>query len=160
MANYLKNVGFKRTDFKNGWQDSFCARHGIATLREKEDKYIRTFGERPLTKAKWIVNKPVEAESLGDLEKKFNELAKRWRKETGGYSTTIHRTRNDNYLDIIGMGDRAVRFILSDLKKEADYWFEALRHITKANPVPKEHLGDIEKMRIDWINWGEKNNLI
>jgi len=95
-----------------------------------------------------------------NTEKEFNELAEKWRKETGGYSTMIHIAGNNNYLDIIGMGQKVVPFILKDLEREADYWFVALKHITKANPVPKSHLGDIEKMREDWLEWGRKNNLI
>ncbi len=93
-------------------------------------------------------------------EREFNELADKWRKETGGYSTMIHIAGNNNYLDIIGMGSKVVPFILRDLKREADNWFVALKHITKANPVPKSHLGDIEKMREDWLEWGRKNKLI
>ena len=104
----------------------------------------------------------VKIDSLNEIEIKFNELAAKWRKETGGYSTLSRIAGNDNYLDIIGMGMPVVPFILRDLVKEADFWYIALNHITKANPnpVPVEHIGDIEKMRIDWITWGEKNMII
>ena len=94
------------------------------------------------------------------LEKRFNEYATRWKNETIGYSSTLHITRNDSYLDIIGMGESVVPFILRDLKKEPNHWFVALRAITKENPVQKEHYGNIEEMRQDWLVWGKKNRLI
>ena len=45
------------------------------------------------------------------------------------------------YLDIIGMGDKAVPLILRDLKKETSHWFIALRAITKSSPVRPEDAG-------------------
>lgn len=94
------------------------------------------------------------------LEKQFKELANRWKKETGHYSTMIHVTRNENYLRIIALGKPIIPYILRDLEKEPDYWFEALRLLTGHNPVSKDHLGDLDKMTSDWLNWGRKEKLI
>jgi len=90
----------------------------------------------------------------------FNEFATKWKKETGHYSTMIHITRNENYLKVIALGKPAVPFILKDLEKEPDYWFEALKLLTDNNPVPKSHLGNLELMAFDWIAWGKKERLI
>jgi hypothetical protein len=98
--------------------------------------------------------------SLSTTEKQFNELAYKWKKETAAYSNTLHITRNDSYLDIIGMGSDVVPLILRDLQKTPDHWFVALKAITKENPVPKEHFGNIKKMREHWLEWGRKKNLI
>ena len=95
-----------------------------------------------------------------EIEIQFNEYSRKWKMETAGYSTTVHITRNDNYLDIIGMGNEIVPFILKDLQKETNHWFVALKAITKENPVSKEHFGNIEQMRQDWLAWGEQKNLI
>jgi hypothetical protein len=105
-----------------------------------------------------MVETAKKGESLA--EKQFNELAAKWRKETGGYSTMIHIAGNNNYLDIIGMGKDVLPYIIKDLQKEPDYWFVALKHITKENPVPKEHIGDIDKMAEDWLNWARENKII
>lgn len=94
------------------------------------------------------------------VEKRFNELAKKWKKETGHYSTMIHVTRNENYLRIIALGKPVIPYILKDLEKEPEYWFEALRLLTNCNPVSKNHLGDLEQMTADWLNWGRKERLI
>jgi len=63
------------------------------------------------------------------FEEQFNKFADLWRNETAGYSTTLHITMSDSYLDIIGMGKEVVPFILKDLKKEPYHWFVALKAI-------------------------------
>jgi hypothetical protein len=94
------------------------------------------------------------------IESEFQELAKKWKKQTGHYSTMIHVTRNENYLRIIALGKPIIPFILKDMEKEPDYWFEALRILSNDNPVPKEHLGDLYKMTDDWLSWGRKKAII
>ncbi|KAB2922015.1 MAG: hypothetical protein F9K22_12670 [Bacteroidetes bacterium] len=97
---------------------------------------------------------------VSKAEKEFLELAAKWRKETRGYSTMLHKAMNNSYLDIIGMGEKVVPFILRDLNNELDHWFLALKHITKENPVPDADNGSPEKMRRAWIEWGKKRNLL
>lgn len=97
---------------------------------------------------------------FSNLEKRFTELASNWKKETRVFSTTFHKTLNDNYLGIIGMGELVVPLILKELQKKPDHWFVALHHITQQNPVPTEDMGNIKKMAQYWIEWGKKNNLI
>lgn len=94
------------------------------------------------------------------IEKAFLQFAAKWRKETGHYSTMIHVTRNENYLRIIALGKPVIPYLLRDLEKEPDYWFEALKILTNDDPVPKEHLGHIDKMAQDWIKWGKKEKII
>src|SRR5579871_5348333 len=38
-----------------------------------------------------------------NISERFNELPTRWKKETGAYSTTIHKIANQNYREIINM---------------------------------------------------------
>ena len=105
----------------------------------------------------FITNRTV---TISNLENQFNKLSADWKKQTAIYSNTLHIIRNDNYLDIIGMGKEALPLILKDLEKEPEHWFVALKAIAKENPVPKESYGDIEKMRFYWLQWGKKNNII
>jgi hypothetical protein len=97
---------------------------------------------------------------ISSIELQFNKFANDWKKQTAIYSNTLHITRNDNYLDIIGMGKEALPFILKDLEKSPDHWFVALKAIAKENPVPKEAYGNIEQMRHYWLQWGKTNNII
>jgi|GEM_PF-3056886 len=90
----------------------------------------------------------------------FNELAKKWKKETRGMSTTIHMTMNDNYLDIMAMGPAVIPFILMELKQHPDHWFVALRHLTKSDPVVEEDRGDLMKMTKAWLDWGHREGLV
>ena len=91
------------------------------------------------------------------IEKKFYDLASKWKEETAGYSTARLITRNKSYKKIIETGKRFLPFIFEDLKKEPDYWFVALEEITRKNPVPNDHYGDFEKMTEDWLNWWQNN---
>lgn len=93
-------------------------------------------------------------------EKQFLELATNWKKETAAYSTMYHKTINNNYLGIIGMGTSVLPFIFKDLQKNIEHWFIALKAITKENPVSKEDIGDLQKMRTAWLNWAKQNNII
>jgi len=95
-----------------------------------------------------------------ELERSFHLLASQWKKETRKYSTMIHKTMNNNYIDIMSLNVDVVPLILKELKKKPDHWFVALNHFARklktGDPVPKEHLGNIEKMREDWLRWGEE----
>ncbi|MFC4231250.1 hypothetical protein ACFOW1_05070 [Parasediminibacterium paludis] len=97
---------------------------------------------------------------ISKVEKQFYELAQKWKNETAVYSTVYHKTINNNYLGIIGIGYEAVPFILKDLQKSADHWFIALKAITKENPVPREDMGNMHKMKEAWIQWGINKGLI
>lgn len=93
------------------------------------------------------------------LEQRFQELAKKWKDETGGFSATVHKVGNQYYQEILRMGNSVVPFILKDLSKY-NFWFLALQEITKENPVPKEDIGNTKKMREAWIEWGKQKHLI
>lgn len=93
------------------------------------------------------------------LKAEFNKYANQWKMETAGHSILIHKIKNLNYLYILAMGKDALPFILKDLEETGDDWFAALKFIARDNPVPKEYMGDIEKMREYWLKWGKINRL-
>ena len=101
---------------------------------------------------------------IDSTEEQFNELSNRWKKETAGISSIIHKTvLNSIYMKIIKNGEKFLPFILRDLEEnpqEPDDWFIALEHITECNPVPEEDLGYIDKMAKAWINWGKETGKI
>lgn len=70
-----------------------------------------------------------------ELEKKFNELAAKWKRETGLYSTDFDKI-NDTYLDIIALGKDVIPYILKDMKKPTGtaHWHTALKTLSKDNP--------------------------
>lgn len=176
MKEYTKDINNINRD-RNDLRDSQCyskdmnknfeffshTSHLYLCGNSKEDNSVL-----PIPNANDVIRlytriaKHLHVEAPSELELKFSELASKWRKEVGGYSTMIHITGNDNYLDIIGMGKEVLPYILKDLQKEADYWFVALKHIAKPenDPIRDDHYGDIELMRQDWLNWAKENNLL
>jgi hypothetical protein len=97
---------------------------------------------------------------VSPLEQRFRRLAEEWRSETQFSSSITDMVLNPNYQRIIGMGDRAISFLLSELANSPDHWFWALRSITDENPVLDEHQGDVDKMSEDWRNWGEEHGYL
>ena len=64
------------------------------------------------------------------------------------------------YQQIIGMGPKALPFILRALEKDIDHWFWALQAITGEDTVPQEDMGDMAKMREIWLAWGRERGLL
>lgn len=99
---------------------------------------------------------------ISAIEKQFNQLATKWKDETGIYSTTFHKVANDAYLDIIGMGKVVVPFILKDMQSlyGTAHWHSALKALVKENPVPEENLTKNRKIKEAWIEWGKRKKII
>jgi len=90
----------------------------------------------------------------------FQSLSRKWKEETGAESSLSNITSNINYLKVIKMGDRAIPFILRELRSEPAPWFLALRVITEEPNVGMEHSGNFRKMAGAWIRWGEQHGYI
>lgn len=96
----------------------------------------------------------------------FKELYERWqktRKPTSSIAGDI--TRNQFYFRIVGMGPRALPFILSHLEDETkagepDHWFPALYAITGIDPVPPKYKGNIRQMALVWLEWGRQEGYL
>lgn len=99
----------------------------------------------------------VEAQSL---QERFNVLAERWRKETGGMSSIGQMVRNPAYQEIIRMGQDAVSLILVEMEQHHGHWFMALAAITGEQAILAEHAGYVKAMREDWLAWGRKNGYL
>jgi hypothetical protein len=95
-----------------------------------------------------------------EVRKRFNGLAKTWLKESRNMSSASQKAMLPAYQQIIGLGPVAVPLILERLKQEPNQWFWALRAITSADPVPDEHVGRVQDMADDWIQWGRTNGIL
>jgi len=91
---------------------------------------------------------------------RFREFVSQWRKERNSLSSSAwDNVRSPAYQRIIGMGERALPFILREMQREVatgdpDDWFVALWSITGENPVPLENRGQLKEMARAWIDWG------
>jgi hypothetical protein len=93
---------------------------------------------------------------FSELEKRFASLAAQWKAERGHFSSIVKLCTHPAYQQIIGMGGKAVPLILSELEREPDHWFWALKAITGVNPVPQESRANIGEMARHWEQWGHE----
>lgn len=90
----------------------------------------------------------------------FRRLVKEWKAETALTSSVTEKAMHQAYQQIIGMGPGAIPLILSQLEKDPDHWFCALRSISRDDPVRPESRGDLRKMTRDWLDWGRSKGIV
>jgi hypothetical protein len=99
----------------------------------------------------------VESETL---QEKFKRLLAEVREQSAHLSSIKAKVMVPQYLEIIGMGQPALPFILNELKERPSYLFPALRAITGIDPVPPEYRGRLDLMANAWIEWGRQHDII
>ncbi len=88
----------------------------------------------------------------------FNRLARTWRESTAGCSITTRRYAHSSYQEILVMGKSVVPLILRELQERPDWWFEALKALTKQDPTkPTDNFRDAVKA---WLKWGKDMKVI
>ncbi|WP_343666276.1 hypothetical protein [Paraburkholderia tropica] len=86
----------------------------------------------------------------------FRTLSDKWRDETMFESSNSSVVLNENYQKIIGLGPKAVPWIIDDLRETGSPWFWALRMITREDPVSPADRGRIPRMIEAWLNWAKE----
>jgi len=92
------------------------------------------------------------------MEEEFAALVADWREATQNLSSLTRIISQRAYQDIIDLGKRepmVIRLILKELRANGGYWAVALNAITGENPVLPKHLGNPDKVKRDWIEWGK-----
>lgn len=89
------------------------------------------------------------------LEKEFNALVEKWRKDTRRSSVVASRYIHPAYQRILAMGKSAIPLILQELKARPDRWFAALHALTKAEPARSTDTFD--QAVSAWLKWGRKS---
>jgi hypothetical protein len=107
----------------------------------------------------WFGVAPTAAQpdSEAVLQGRFDALVGKWSEDTRLMSSLREIVGHSAYQEIIAMGTRAIPLILRDLERQPKHWGPALRAITGASPVPKEHAGMVEKIAEDWLQWAKEN---
>lgn len=100
------------------------------------------------------------AEIGRSTERKFRRLADQWRLETLATSSITDIVLHPAYQQIIGMGSKALPFILRDLESEGGYWFWALQAITGHSLQPEGKQMSSRELRDAWISWGRERGLL
>ncbi|HEX7862391.1 MAG TPA: hypothetical protein VF773_18785 [Verrucomicrobiae bacterium] len=89
------------------------------------------------------------------LKEQFQELTSRWKDDTSDFSILALRYANDSFLRIVGFGPIAIPWILEELRNDPDWWFEALRAITREDPASDAESFDSAVEA--WLKWGSDN---
>lgn len=98
--------------------------------------------------------------SCGEVTgEEFRLLIDTLERECAHLSSIREFSQHPAYLQIIGMGPRALPLILKELEESPGHWFLALREITQENPVLPEHRGSISQMAQDWLGWAKDKGL-
>ncbi len=110
----------------------------------------------------WVIRIPTQ-ENFNErlfLEIKFLMLTQKWYEETRLFSFAKDRENSESYQAILAMGKDILPFILKEIQKNGNLWFSALRVISGENPMLPEHKGNVEKIKQDWLQWGQKKGII
>lgn len=94
-----------------------------------------------------------------DASVELRRLADEWRAATLFLSSTQEMFLHPAYQQIIGFGEKALPFLIDELRSSDDYWFWALNMITRVNPVPADQNGNFPAMKQAWLEWAVANNL-
>src|SRR5947209_8758131 len=104
---------------------------------------------------------PQEKTKKNATKLRFEKLAAAWKSETELVSKVTKRIMHPAYQKIIGMGEPAIPYILTDLCENGpDDWFWALTAISDKNPITKEMAGNMAAMTEAWLQWGKKNGYL
>jgi hypothetical protein len=102
-------------------------------------------------------NMPVFWRSERQVAERFEQLAERWRAETGFLSDPDVRYMNSAYQQIIGLGPAVLRYLVRDLERTQEHWFWALESI-----VGEDHARGSETVRAAveaWLVWAKSVGL-
>ena len=122
--------------------------HYVATLSDEPDM-------RVIAESRELALSEMQRMLLARTEKKFVRLRDEWKKKRGPDSSPAKLTAHPAYLKIIGLGTRAVPYLLRELQTDPDLWFAALRAITEADPVANEIRGNVGAMATAWLTWAK-----
>jgi hypothetical protein len=90
--------------------------------------------------------------ALSDL---FDRLVAEWRDDTQFVSSVTEIALSPAYQKIIGLGPAVLPFLFKQLRQHPDYWFWALKAITREDPVPEEAQGNLPQMTEAWLGWAQ-----
>lgn len=98
------------------------------------------------------------------LEKRFEEQADKWSRETVHLSSPTQMMLHPSYQAIMGMAREdeqgLIRLMLRDLRDNRRLWFWALSYLTNDNPIKPTDAGKLNKMIDAWVKWGTVRGLL
>lgn len=90
---------------------------------------------------------------------RFSDLAAQWHRETDHLSTMTDIILHPAFLQIIGMGEIALPFILKELEEtRSGHWFTALESIA-GERIATDEMSYDEAVRA-WLQWGHQRGYV
>jgi hypothetical protein len=103
---------------------------------------------------------PAAATGAELTQARFDALVGQWLDDTRLSSSLRDIVGHRAYQEIIAMGRDAVPLILRQLERQPRHWNTALKAITGATPVPREHAGKLDLIAQDWLRWARENGYV
>lgn len=94
-----------------------------------------------------------------ELEHKFNKYKTDWIKQTCYHSNPEIVYNNENYKNIISLGNKVIPFLIKDLNENNGDWIFALSSILGVDPVKDSSKGNWINMKKDWLKYIEENDI-
>jgi hypothetical protein len=94
-----------------------------------------------------------------EISKRFDALARTWRRETEKYSNLTKIVTHPAYQQIIALGPIVIPHILKSLQRQTDHWFWALKSLAQGFDAAEGEEA-MEKAALAWINWGKTIGLL
>lgn len=89
------------------------------------------------------------------LETLFEELARRWERETAVESFPMRKAMHPAYQEIIAIGPAVIPLILKRLERRLGHWFWALSALAREDPAAGTT--DLRSAREAWLAWGTRH---
>jgi hypothetical protein len=123
----------------------------------------RYFGKEPRLRV--VVMRFAETQGLStisreDVSKVFKELVASWLRDTVLVSSVEDMVLHAAYQQIIGMGEKAIPWLLEELRSHPNHWFWALKSITRTDPVEECDRGNFDRMVEAWLSWGKQHGYL
>lgn len=94
------------------------------------------------------------------IDEQVRTLAEEWREATDHFSILQQKISHPSYLQIIGLGRRAVPQLLIELRDRPGFWFTALRVLTGDNTAVDAPPGDFAGQRAAWLHWAHEKGYL
>jgi len=100
-----------------------------------------------------------KTEAETHIKPEFENLVKVWKKATVHYSFVRQKIVHPAYLRIVGMGEKAIPFILQELKERPSAsWFPALEAISGNDAA--QAAKTVDEAVQSWLNWGKQQSYL
>jgi len=131
----------------------------LAFSQAEVDEWLLQAEETWTADGNGVAASGVDVSPTRDIAHEFANLVSDWKSDTENVSSITRIVSHPSYQSVIEIGrqnEDIVRLILSEFSTNNGYWATALRAIMGENPVSPKSIGDPQKVKQDWLDWGKR----